>query len=365
MLNNKDSRANFATRWQARLTHTPLWLLALGIYLFAFIKGGLRALPIEADPLSTFPTPQPTLTALSYGSRTLAWAFRWDSPQSYIWISAIIALAVAAVLPWLSSKRLGNADGRIMLIVIALGPIGLSLLSNIGRHDSWVLAGGLLIGLCGQRLTWALAGTFLMLLGNPEQALVATACVFILSFAQEFRPRLRPAAWSLALAVLTFGALAFWAQLAHSGTRLGYLRQLLGDSTYNFYANFSLSLYGALGISWIAVLFLLYKSRNRDRVLIALSVLIIPFLVTATTLDQTRVFVGISSAAVVTLSGVALPQMRQMAMASGHQNVLFWALALALLLPAVVVNETGSVNVSQLWFFTEVVPHIRALIVRG
>lgn len=330
--------------------------------LLGFLRTGVSVIRLAPEPLASFPTPQPTASALSFGTRTVAKVLGWEFPDSYVVITAFVAVLLLVVLGVVLRPGSFGVDGWLLAVLIVLGPIGQVLFTHIGGHDAWVILGGLVLGLLGARWWWALAGSVLMVLGNPEQALLATLCLLVLTWTPWLRARRASSMLAFGLCLAFFAALALFARLSGVPDRSGYLTTYLGNSIYNFGANLPLSLYAALGIVWIVLGWLLVRSTWRSRGLLLAGVLVLPLLFTAITMDQTRVFVGISTAGVVALLTVAVPRMRAEAESRGFGNVVFWTGLTGVFLPAVVLTFTGTVIVPHAWFFVWVVPGLKSLL---
>ena len=349
---------SLASRAEVHLRQWSWWLFAALLLVALFVKSGVFILRSAPEALATFPTPQDNASALSFGTRSIARLLGWEFPETNIVITAVgTILALVVVFVLLRPSKFG-LDGRLVAILIVLGPIGALFITRIGGHDVWVIGGGIVLGILGTRYRWAIVGTAIMILGNPEQAVLATGVYVIATFTTRLADRRRAALLAFALAIGTYVGLALYARSVGVSDRSGYLLTYLGSSLYNFGANLPLSVYAGLGVTWIVVIWLLVSSSRRDAVLIVLSVVLIPFSFTAITLDQTRVFVGISTATVVALLLVAVPAMRQVAESRGFTNVTFWTLVTAVFLPSIVLTYTGTVLVPHGWFFVWFLPSV-------
>ncbi len=352
-------------RLEGTLRRAPWWLFAVTAVAVALLKSGVSIIWSSPDSLSWFPVPTDSASALSYGTRTVARVLGWEFPSTNVVITAVGTVAVIVLICWwLRPSRFG-VDGRLLLLIILLGPIGAIVFSYIGGHDVWMIGGGVLLGLRGARYRWAVVGTVVMVLGNPEQTVVATFVLALASLTPWLASRLRQSILALCVALMAFGFLSMYAQVSGVTGRTGYLTTYLGNSLYNFGANLPLSLFAALGISWIMLGWLMVRSNWKARVILGLAVVAIPLAVTAVTLDQTRVFVGVSTATVVALLTVAVPRMRAEAAGRGFPNAVFGTALVAMFLPSLVVTFTGTTVVPHAWFFVWVVPSLSDLIAGG
>ena len=70
--------------------------------------------------------------------------------------------------------------------------------------------------------------------------------------------------------------------------------------------NAPLVVYSGYGLIWIAIIALLLSSRARDVAIFVSSLVLMPMLITALTVDQTRVWVGVTAlASLITIRALA------------------------------------------------------------
>lgn len=353
---------SLASSWQRRLGRLPMWGFALALICLAVIKGGFTINALIPEPLSNYPTPPSTFSSTSYGLRTLAWLLRMDYPGSYVVLGLIITAITLGFIAWAVPRVSQPDDSRIILVLILLGPITLILLNNIGRHDVLMILGGSILGLLGRNWIWALVGVMIMVLGNPEQSIVATVLLLSLTSMPQLRAWRAGAGLAVGVSALASITLGLWAHSVGVESRIGFITGLLGNSIYQFFGNFPLSVYAGYGIVWVVVIWVMRQASTSLRWLIGFALLAIPFAMTAITLDQTRVFVGLTTASIVAVLVISVPQMRQASIASGFVNPLFWVFATGLFLPAIEVWSKGYVRVPYAWFFIEIVPQIKTLL---
>jgi hypothetical protein len=352
-----------ASSLQRRFSQVPFPLLAFLVICLAILKCGISINPLTPEPLSDFPTPRPGYAALSYGLRSLAWMLQMEGPSAYVILGLCLTAIAFVFIPWAARRAATQQDARLLMVLIILGPIGVVLLNNLGRHDVLVILGGLALGFLGRNWRWALAGAAVMVLGNPEQAVVASAVLLLLTFSRELRPWRAGAVIALSISSVAFIVLSTWAAGAGVGSRATFVGGLLGNSIYQFFGNFPLSLYAGYGVIWIVILWSLFQARTPLRWLILICLILIPAAMTAITLDQTRVFVGVSTGAVTAVLVAFVPLMRAAAEAAGYRNTLSWTLACAAFLPAFEIWSTGYVRMPYGQFFSDVLPHIKSFLI--
>lgn len=334
-------------RW---LSGVPYWLVAL----LAWCLVAIKAFPLLVEPpvsaLMTFPAPEARLTGTSYGLRIAAWVLRTESPTVYVAVAVTLTLVTMVVISVAVHRGVPSATARLAVLVLATGSIGTVLIGNIGRNDVFVILGASLLGLLGARWIWALTGTALMSLGNPEQAALAVLVYLMCCAAPVLRHRVRPAYAALALAVVVVIGISGWAAVEGASSRMGYLGEYLGNSLYHFGRDWPLSLYAVYGVLWLVIGFAVARVSGWPRISMALALILLPLLATATTLDQTRVFVGVSAAAtfaVVHDFGSGLAD----ALRKAGIPVLGAVFVACLLLPSIEIDYHGTVRPTYEWVF--------------
>ncbi len=355
-------KINAAQRWNIRMLSWPYWAFAFAVVIFSFFKIGFTIRPLNPDPLSTFPTPQPTWSALSYGMRTLTWLGGWEYPSAYTLLSVAITVASIVAIIYFSKSFMSGEDSRIAILLLLTSPIAVVLYNNQGRHDALMILGSILLGFLGRKTWLAAIAAAVMIAANPEQALLSAGILLACSFTPTFQAWRRGALVALVMSTVSFLALSIWAQASGVGSRLTYIRSLFGDSIYGFFSNFSLSIYAGFGILWVLVVYLLVHQNRKQKMITLIALAVIPFAITMITLDQTRVFVGVTAATLVALVLQLTPLIRAELHTSGHPNVIFWTFIAAVLLPSFEVSVDHVVRPPFLWFFAEVLPHIQQAI---
>ena len=341
-----------------RWLNTRHWLvLSAALLLLALVRGGfaLEIAAQEADP--SFPLPQPGLAALSFGLPALVWIFGIEGQTPVIGLLGVVLTLIAYVLAMGLLQRSFSGPARPMaLVAFALGPTVLVLLGNIGRHDVLVIAGAVILGLRGERLEWAIGGTAIMLLGNPEQALVGLAAASLLSLASRFRSYLQPILVCTGIALITLAALALWARSLGVMGRADWFAYHLPVSLLTFWGNFGHVLYAAYGILWVVAVAVIVRARGWDRLFSLAGLVVVPIGAMMVTADQTRVFVGVSTIAIMMALKSEAPSLAN-AVTRLTPTPVAWTLLFAVLLPAIEVagGTRGSVRIPFIWVYDYVV----------
>lgn len=343
---------------ERHLARLPLPVIALGLLGITFLKVGITFRPFAADPLESFPTPRDTWAQLSYGMRTIHWIT--GSEASLVPIVAatgLLLLAIAIVIT--ASRHVGSRlEGLLVLVVILMGPAITVFLNNFGRPDAFTITGGLMVGLLGRRPVWAVIGAVLMVLGNPEQAVVGTVLLLLLTLIPQLRSWRRGALISSAIALVSFASLVLYARSTGVGSRLQYLPELLGNSIYGFTANLSLGIYAGYAILWIVLGAFVLRLPAIQTLLVAVAAIVIPLAITAVTLDQTRVFVGVTTASIGAITASTAPHITRWLASQRFSLPAITMVAIGVFLPAFEVSADHVVRPPFAWLYSSTIPEL-------
>lgn len=351
-----------ATRWNGRLLSWPYWVFAAAVVLFSLLKAGFTLRPLQPDSLDSFPSPQPTWSTLSYGMRTIAWIGRWDSQNAYSAISIFISILAVLAIVLCSRKFFTNEESRVAILLLLTSPLAVVLYNNQGRHDALMILGSVLLGFLGRNVWMAVAAALIMISANPEQAVLATLILLACTFSESFRSWRKGAITAFALSSTAFVILSLWAQASGIGSRASYIKGLFGNSIYGFFSNFSLSLYAGFGILWIFVAYFIAQQDRKRKLLLFIFLIGLPFVFTIITLDQTRVFVGVTAAITTALVVRIAPEIAANLRRIGITNIAFWTLIAVTLLPSFEISVDHVVRPPFAWTFEVVLPQIQQVI---
>lgn len=345
---------------ESRLAQLPYVAWVLLITLVSLIKVGPLFVFISVDNNRDIARPGDSLTAMSYGFRTLAWLIHLNGPWTYVLLSLCITPIAIAIIAWSLKAHADPTTGKVRFALLMGGSLAVPLFGHIGRHDALTILGAIVLITCARQAPRISAvGTLVMMLGNPEQAIIIIFCAVLLSLADPFRAFSRVLAVNLILALAGAVALSIWSTSTGSRTRGSFLSEFLGNSLYSFFGHLPLSIYAAYSVAWPIVLFALFRIRGRQRAVAALGLIAIPFILTAITLDQTRVFVCLSSA---TLTMVVLVYASRLAkwMSAHNLPVLTATLATVIVMPIIdIVGYLGHVRLPYSWVFETVLPALQ------
>lgn len=306
--------------------------------LKAGIAGALPFFPIR-DAVETFPLPNAGLSGLSLGMRGLARLFGTYEEATYFILGVVVTGVAFVVFAW--TARISGGSFRLKASLLILGPLGVLLLGNIGRHDALFVIGAAVIVGGYRRLLLVVAGSLILILANPEQAPLACLSLLLLTGAESFRDLRRPATVAFISSSVAALALFAWsAVLPQSTSRADFLGPLLGGSLLNFMTNAPLVIYSALGVLWLMWLGVMANGSWRDRAFVAAATMV-PLLATAVTFDQTRVAICLSSLMILSLTFHGLTPAYQFLHSLGCTRPQVVLGGLALVAPSIEVTFAG------------------------
>ncbi|MEI8082398.1 MAG: hypothetical protein WCI74_11190 [Actinomycetes bacterium] len=153
--------------------------------------------------LQAFPKPTGYFSS-SLGNTALAYALGADSTVKWVALHVVL-VAAALVLALVMATRTSIAVRSDTLLLLASATAAAAVMISIGKYDPLTFLGGWTIVMA--RGPWMSGvGALVMALGNPEQAVVAGACLLVVSLAKEFAGWRRRAIWSLAVSPIRAGS---------------------------------------------------------------------------------------------------------------------------------------------------------------
>lgn len=318
----------------------PYWLFALICVIAVTLKAGVAAQVGEVrQAVESFPIPNAGLNGLSLGMRGLARLTGAYEAGSFFVLGLALTCVAFAFLAL--TARVSGGSYRLKAALLILGPLGVLLLGNIGRHDALLVIGAAIIIMGHRQVLWSVLGTLVMVAANPEQTPIAAMAMVALTMTDRFRSLRRTAVIALATSTLAAGLLYVWSLTTPGGTtRADYIGFYFHPSLGNFIINAPLVIYSALGVLWLLWLGAVLWSSWRDRLFLMIAVSI-PLIATAVTLDQTRVAVCVSSLVALCLAvhGISAADELLKWCGCGRPHLILGALAI--LAPSLEVTFAG------------------------
>ena len=266
--------------------------------------------------------------------RTFGWVLSLQEDQQFAVLGLILSLLTIISVTLLLQLGFHDLDARILWILIIAGPCGIIIFHWVGRNDVLMITGSLLVALSHRRWWLVASGLILMVGANPEQSVFAWLALVCLTFMPNLQNWRRLSILGFAASATAFVALSFWSRTSGPGDRSRFLDDFLANSLHNFLANLPLSIYALFGVLWPVVILLLVSGGRSELVIFALT--FFPALIlTAITLDQTRVFVGISTLALFVWLQQRIPETQKLTQESWLQHRLGWVVAISVVLPAI------------------------------
>lgn len=320
------------------------------------LKTGLNFTPlseggIEAD---VWPAPSGHIGGSSYGMRALIIYLNLEGFREISLLGLALTLIFFVIVVSGCLRLFDRNISRLTLLFIIGGPPTIIALSYIGRFDIFVLTGSWLVALSVWRIhtvATASIGILLMLLGNPEHTAVAGFILLLLTVNPLLRLYRRPSAVTFFAGSAVTLMTSLWAASNGAESRITYWSTYLESSWANFFKNIPVVLYSGYAILLIVVVLSLISTSGAQRIIILIALFLIPTFAIATTLDQTRVFVGVSMLPIVALTLAWMNQLQQagLNLATSERLVLFAAVAVVIL-PAIEVDQSGAIRSPYAWF---------------
>lgn len=326
--------ASTIERWTSRRSVVGL---TLALAFVSLVKSGVGVFESPLWPLSAWPRPVEAYPPLTYGFRVIAQALNTESRTVYTLIAfAVILVALVAMgLSWRHS--LPPREARWVAILIAGGPAMWVVWGGIGRTDIYIILSGVFLGTLGRSIPWAILAALLGILGNPEQAVVLGVGLFILSLTSRFSPWRRGAIAYVGISGVAWLTLTLWSRSLGIPGRVEYFQELWRQSLQWFFIQLPLELYAGFGLTLVAICWAVVDQRARDAVLVIAGTLVLPLIVTALTLDQSRVLVACSIGSVSAILTIYAPRIVSQICAR-TRFPLALTLVTVILLPAVEIT---------------------------
>lgn len=339
-----------------RISTLSAWVFAAIVLLITIAKTGLNFTPHPEEGVARDIWPEPTGHGggNSYGFRAL---IIYLDLQGYrqLALLGIILTTVFVVLVVVSLFALFKADVRKLgLLLVLSSPIVIICFSYIGRYDILVFIGAWLIAIsCTRQIPTSLAalGIVVMISGNPEHALVSAFVLLLASFHPLLRPFRMRALATLITSTVIVTATSMWAGSLGAPTRFTYWPQYLEASWNAFFKATPIVLYSGYGILWSIVIMTIVVASRGQRMWLLLAFIAIPVAIVATTVDQTRVFVGVTALPMLALIIAWLLELQAASLSREQTSrVLLFACAISLLLPSIEYTQSQVVRNPYEWF---------------
>lgn len=239
-----------------------------------------------------FPEPVGYISA-SFGQVIFAWGLGIESTTTWVVAHLLLTVLALILIAVLVSRNDQIPRGYLILVVTAATSTSTVLLS-LGKYDVLTFLGAALLVLA--RSNWmAAVGAVVMASGNPEQAVLGSIALAVLTYLEPFRQYRTRAFVSLAVSISAWLLVQIW--FLSAGLDLGRLSLIpvfLGESLSNFLVSPLGEMWSWLGAGWFVALPALLLIDKRSRWVLLISLILIPASATLVTADGARVFGAIS-----------------------------------------------------------------------
>lgn len=232
----------------------------------------------------------------SYGQVVIAAALGVTTTTQWVLLHVLLIITALMVAFWLIG-RTGAAMRSFLILALAAATATSSLFLSIGKYDVITYLGAVILAL-SRSLPAATFGALLMASGNPEQSIVASIALLVLSFASEFRDIRNRALAAILVTTLTWLSVQLWFKVSDMNvSRISLVPEYLAESLARVLATPGMAVWSWLGVGWLVVATVAIAAKVNSRKWLLLSLVVIPAAVTVVTADGARVFamVGLPS----------------------------------------------------------------------
>ena len=286
-------------RLEGLLDQRSFTFLVATIILLAFIKHGPRMYMTFGDSLLAVDGPETEVPTIFFGRwLLLARILQIPNRVSFQIFTFAVSIVILVLIAALLHRRLPRPASVAAFAAIALGQIGLVLTSQFGSADQLVLLGAALLILTGRK-AWTLwaVGAILLAIGNPGQAVVASASLLLLSRISTFSLYKPRSVLALTISVVWFLSDTILTQANQADA----IDAGLGESLFVSVVAGPFRLYSMYGALWLLVLLVILASFRRDLAWLSVSLIVLPFVFVLSTTDGMRVGVGTTSLVLLAL----------------------------------------------------------------
>ena len=273
----------------------------------------------------------------SFGQVIIAHGLGVTTTTQWVFLHVVLFAVALGVAFYLIS----NADPErrsFMVLVLASATATSSLFISIGKYDVVTFLGAVVLAL-GKTLPGSLAGAFIMASGNPEQAIVASVALLVLSCAREFREARSRAVIGILVSMSVWLAVQFWFSASEMPTgRIQLLPEYLSESLARVVAFPGLSTWSWLNSGWLLITLIVVLAPRASRVWILAALVALPGIATVITADGGRVFGMIVLPAYLTS---AMWFGRQTLQASQRSSTLVGVALVALIVLPIAIQGPG------------------------
>ena len=294
----KNNQKNLNGSLASKILELPNKKFAFFLISFLIVKNGIH--PIGTDWIDwvysagkSFPSPE---NYFSYSTIPVLIAKTLNYPPYLIWWFIFLSFTfLFYFLVILNIKKYaGNEFKKVVLIVFCF-PFITSPLYYLGHYDLITIAGALIAGFT-KRKKLIILGALFAIGSNPEQAIMTSICVVILSIGTKINLHRFIAKVWMSLSLSAYLLLKLLIGASSDGNRIsiiiGQLKEVIPDSL----GRLNIIIYSVFGLGWI-IIYLSHQVKDifTSWSFVYLGALILPVCLSILILDRTRVGVAVGT----------------------------------------------------------------------
>lgn len=280
-----------------KITESPIFVSSL-ILIWMVFRNGIRVQgpgELGISALKYFPEAKYYVSE-SFGPLLLGKLlnlntdFKWSTLYLITTLSFIFVVNIWVI-------REFKIKGILILGLFSISPYAINLLIAIGHYDLFTIIGWTLYSYAvyKNKSKFRKCALLLAISGNPEQALLSSAGLFLLSLRSYQLKERNKFKTDLILTLIIFAVVQIWLIFFGAGGRVLLVILYLAKSTTFFAQMFPNSFTSLYGIFWPFVIFYILKEPNiRSKTINFISLIALPLFATIIAVDGTRVFSCIS-----------------------------------------------------------------------
>ena len=219
-----------------------------------------------------------------------------EYPTHLIWWVIFTLLTVSFyIFLFIRIKVIYGLNYKIALLCFLTFPFTYTPLYYIGHYDLLTIFGAILAGLT-RRKTFVILGVCFAAGANPEQALVTSLCVALLSIGTKLKWHRFVAIVWFSCSVLSLAMLRLFVGQPDTGNRIEIITGQIESVFLNSLGLIHILIFSVFGSGWIVLYLLGFREVSKTRNFIVISaVAIIPVTFAILILDHTRVGVAVGA----------------------------------------------------------------------
>lgn len=219
-----------------------------------------------------------------------------EYPAHFIWWAIFTCLTILFyIFLFIRINDIYGLNYKLALLFFLMFPFTYTPLYFIGHYDLFTIFGAVLAGLTSKKSFVILGGCFAAG-ANPEQALVTSLCIALVSFGTKSKWHRFVAIVWLSLSVLSLAILKLFVGQPETGNRLEIIKGQIDSVFLNSLGLTHILIFSVFSSGWLVLFLLGFREISKTRNFIIISgVILIPVALTILILDHTRVGVAVGA----------------------------------------------------------------------